>query len=385
MVSKSSVPVQGTEAGAETPLPEAQIATVFEGGFFQNKQRAFWILQTSGWLGYGVIRFFNGLARNYTFEYWKPSFVALVAGFLITLVYRPILKRIWTRSTSVVMFTVAVTSIFFALIFSAIETVGHVLTYEIGWQPRFLELFGNTILDVYVLLSWAALYLIINYSLMMQNEREKTLKATSMAHQAQLKMLRYQLNPHFLFNTLNAISTLVLSKKYNKANTMLGKLSSFLRYSLVHQPTQKTTLDEELQALRLYLDIEKVRFQKRLKLEYKIDPKARDALMPSLLLQPLIENAIKFAIAPAEQGGKIMISADCTAEKLSLKVRDDGPGIGKGNKQDESQSAGVGIANIKARLEQLYGQEQSFILKNVKPRGLEAEIIIPCEFAEKKR
>ena len=357
---------------------------IFSSGFFKNKARAFWILQTLGWLSYGFIRFFNGLAHDQSYEYWKPSAIAVVTGFIITLVYRMILRRIRASSMPLIAFTVFFTSVMFALIFSAIETIGHVVTYEIGWQPKVSELFGNAMFDTYVLLSWAALYLIINYSLMMQREREKTLKATSMAHQAQLKMLRYQLNPHFLFNTLNAISSLVLGKKYDKANNMLGKLSSFLRYSLVNQPTQKTTLDQELQALRLYLDIEKVRFQKRLLLEYKVERDAKEAMMPSLLLQPLIENAIKFAIAPSETGGKIMISAECVDDKLVMKVRDDGPGLQKGgkkdDKKDESQSSGVGIANIRARLEQLYGEAQSFTLKDVKPRGLEAEIIIPCEF-----
>lgn len=356
------------------------VPNLFAAGFFRNKRRAFWILQTLGWLGYGFLRLFNGLFHDQTYEYWKPSAIALITGFVLTLIFRPILKSVRTRSVPTVIFTVIVVSVFFALIFSAIETVGHVETYQRGWNPTVLELFGNAMINVYVLVSWATFYLIINYSLMIQNEREKALAATSMAHQAQLKMLRYQLNPHFLFNTLNAISSLVLTKRYERANNMLEKLSSFLRYSLVNQPTQKTTFDQELDALKLYLEIERVRFQKRLKVEFKIEKSARLALMPSLLLQPLIENAIKYAIAPSEKGGTILVSGRCEENQLILKVRDNGPGLGKIKDQDESKSSGVGLANIKARLDQLYGHRQSFTLKNVKPTGLEATIIIPCEY-----
>jgi len=351
-------------------------------GFFAHKERAFWILQFAGWSAYGSLRFFNGLAGGFSFEYWKPSVIASVVGLLLTLIYRQILRPIRNRSFQVMVLRVIPTSVFFALIFSAIETIGHVQTYRPGWEPTVVELFGNTAMDFYVLTSWAALYLIINYSLLIQDEREKALSAINMAHQAQLKMLRYQLNPHFLFNTLNAISSLVLTKKYDNANGMLGKLSSFLRYSLVNQPTQKTTLDQELHALRLYLDIEKVRFQKRLKVHFDIDKKAKAALMPSLLLQPLVENAVKYAIAPSEAGGEIIIGGAVRDGKLMLSVRDDGPGLTEKDEVQESQSSGVGIANIKARLEQLYGEKQRFELRTVEPHGLEAQIILPCEYEE---
>jgi len=351
-------------------------------GFFAHKERAFWILQLAGWSAYGSLRFFNGLAGGFSFEYWKPSVIASVVGLLLSLIYRHILRPIRGRSIQVMVSRVIPTSVFFALIFSAIETIGHVKTYRPGWEPTVVELFGNTAMDFYVLTSWAALYLIINYSLLIQEEREKALSAINMAHQAQLKMLRYQLNPHFLFNTLNAISSLVLTKKYENANGMLGKLSSFLRYSLVNQPTQKTTLEQELHALRLYLDIEKVRFQKRLKVHFEVEKKAKAALMPSLLLQPLVENAVKYAIAPSERGGEIFISGAVRDGRLELAVRDDGPGIREKSEIQESQSSGVGIANIEARLEQLYGDQQSFALHDVKPHGLEARISIPCEFEE---
>ncbi len=129
----------------------------------------------------------------------------------------------------------------------------------------------------------------------------------ALAQEAQLKMLRYQLNPHFLFNTLNAISTLILDNQNRTANHAVTRLSEFLRYTLDQDPMKKVTLRQEMEALDLYMNTERLRFGGRLKLEYAVEEPALDALVPSLLLQPLIENAVKYAISPREDGGSIRI------------------------------------------------------------------------------
>jgi len=135
-------------------------------------------------------------------------------------------------------------------------------SFTTGWLP---------------MLVWSFLYFVIKYYQIFQEVQKSALKSAAMAHEAQLKMLRYQLNPHFLFNTLNAISTLILEKQTELANMMVTRLSSFLRYSLDNDPMQKITLDAELAALKLYLDIEKVRFEDRLSLELDIGDEARQA------------------------------------------------------------------------------------------------------------
>jgi two-component system LytT family sensor kinase len=197
-----------------------------------------------------------------------------------------------------------------------------------------------------------------------------------MAHEAQLKMLRYQLNPHFLFNTLNAISTLVLEENTELANRMVTKLSNFLRYSLDNDPMQKITLEQELTALNLYLDIEKVRFEERLTLEVSIEERANDALIPSLLLQPLIENAIKYGIARAEGGGHLSISAKVFAGDLLIELSDDGPGCELIDGHVPG-SNGVGLSNTRERLANLYGAEHSIKLSKTEPHGLTIGIRIP--------
>lgn len=244
-----------------------------------------------------------------------------------------------------------------------------------------LGLFENAMFDAFVLLTWSGLYFGFNYYEQLQKQREATLKAAAMAHEAQLQMLRYQLNPHFLFNTLNAISTLVLSKEAALADRMLNKLASFLRYTLVNEPNQKVTLDQELYALGLYLEIEKVRFEDRLMTQFQIDDRARQALIPSLLLQPLIENAIKYAVAPREEGGTITISAHINDKTLAIVLSDDGPGLKLSTPRVmHANSSGVGLRNIRARLEELYGNLHSFRLDRSQEGGLAVHIDIPCEF-----
>jgi two-component system LytT family sensor kinase len=139
------------------------------------------------------------------------------------------------------------------------------------------------------------------------------LRLEAAATSAQLAMLRYQLNPHFLFNTLNSISTLVLLKQTEQANAMLSRLSSFLRFTLINEAEAKVTLAQEIETLKLYLDIEKMRFEERLRTEFDIAPEAGRTL-PSLLLQPLVENAIKYAVTPQEDGADIAIKVQLVGE-----------------------------------------------------------------------
>jgi LytS/YehU family sensor histidine kinase len=209
-----------------------------------------------------------------------------------------------------------------------------------------------------------------------QREREATLRANALAQEAQMKMLRYQLNPHFLFNTLNAISTLVLDRDNERANLAVTRLSAFLRHTLDQDPMKKVTLKQELEALDLYLGIEKLRFGARLRLQFDVDPAALDALVPSLLLQPLIENALKYAIAPSETGGTLHVGARVIGQRLLLHVADDGPGLAAGVRIGAGR--GVGLRNTQERLTVLYGDRSRFAHHNTAP-GLRIDIEFPAE------
>lgn len=339
----------------------------------------FWALNLFGWTGYG---FFVALSaflweKDLTFQIFYAGFSTLT-GLLLSLVMRESFRKLWLMTPLARgLATLAVVGVVSGLwsyikMIALMEGMGKAeeinLTEYVGWYTY----------SFFIVLSWAALYFGIKYYQMLQEERRRTLKATSMAHEAQLKMLRYQLNPHFLFNTLNAISTLILISDTKTANSMVTELSKFLRYSLENDPMQKVDLEQEISALTLYLNIEKVRFEERLRLVFDIEDSARKALIPSLLLQPLVENSIKYAISKSETGGEIGVAAKVFAGELLLEIWDDGPGITLEN-GDIPSFNGVGLRNFKERLREIYGNRHSCSFSAGLPQGLHVRLRLPYE------
>lgn len=191
--------------------------------------------------------------------------------------------------------------------------------------------------------------------------------------EARLQTLRMQLNPHFLFNTLHAVSTLV-ERDPRGVRRMIARLSALLRYTLEGSSAQEVPLHEELQFLEGYLDIQQIRFQGRLDVSQHIAPDVLDALVPNLILQPLVENAIHHGIAPHAEAGRLEIRAWREAGRLVLVVRDDGPGL----PSTAVPSWGVGLSNTAARLEHLYRDAQSLDVRNAEGGGLEVRITLPA-------
>jgi LytS/YehU family sensor histidine kinase len=285
------------------------------------------------------------------------------------------MRAIWTVIIS--LGTVALA----AGAFSFIETWSYSTFLRPDAKPAGVEYLGAIILDFSILAAWSALYYGINYYLLLEEEIDQRARLESQASSAQLAMLRYQLNPHFLFNTLNSISTLVLLKQTERANAMLSRLSSFLRYTLVNEPTAKVTLVQEAETLKLYLEIEKMRFEDRLRPHFKIDADTIGARLPSLLLQPLIENAIKYAVTSSEHGADIWINARREGRAVRIEVADSGPG--PGGAPIDAQSTGVGLANIQDRLVQAYGPAHGFSTRTNEHGGFSVIIEIPLDTDQK--
>jgi signal transduction histidine kinase len=191
--------------------------------------------------------------------------------------------------------------------------------------------------------------------------------------QAQLQALKMQLHPHFLFNTLHTISALV-HEDPESAERTVARLSDLLRISLESSGVQEVPLRQELSFVQLYLSIEKTRFEERLSVEFRIDDDVGDAMVPSLVLQPLVENAIRHGLASQTCGGTVAIEAEREGTHLILRVRDNGCGLPPDPIQ---RRQGLGIANTRARLERLYGNTQSFVLRSLSPSGVEARIVLP--------
>jgi LytS/YehU family sensor histidine kinase len=184
-----------------------------------------------------------------------------------------------------------------------------------------------------------------------------------------------QLQPHFLFNTLNGIAGLVRDNKNQAAVSMLVGLSDLLRYTLEHSDRQEVELREELKFIKLYLDIQQMRFSDRLKIEFDIDPESARALVPNLLLQPIAENALRHGVERSTTASVVGIRSTVVGDLLRLTVVDDGAGL-PDNWQLKG-SSGIGLANTVARLEQLYGSQHRFDISNRDSGGVEVMIEIP--------
>ncbi|HSK71343.1 MAG TPA: histidine kinase [Pyrinomonadaceae bacterium] len=196
---------------------------------------------------------------------------------------------------------------------------------------------------------------------------------------AQLDALKMQLHPHFLFNTLNTISVL-MEKDVKAANRMLVNLSDLLRMALDNIGTQEVSLKDELEFLERYLKIEETRFEERLKVRMNVEPETLDARVPNLILQPLVENAIKHGISPQIAGGTIEIRAEREGQTLRLSVRDSGAGIG--NKELAKIKKGIGLANTQARLKQMYDGNHTFQINSEEGNGFSVNITIPFRTSE---
>ncbi len=349
-----------------------------------SRNRLFWTLHAAGWAAYGLTVYFGFLFYKKPANIGPVIAMAAAAGFALSAPMRYLYRTVWGRGERWVIPVVLATSYVTALPLRIVIN----LTYQHFCDPskRFnslFDLFENALLSTYLLLCWSALYFGIKYYESKQQQQEAVLKAVTLAQEAQLKMLRYQLNPHFLFNTLNAISTLILDNQNRTASHAVMRLSEFLRYTLDQDPMKRVTLRQEIEALDLYLGTERLRFGERLRLEYAIEGAALDALVPSLLLQPLVENALKYAVSPREEGGMVRIEGRARGAMLEVSVIDDGPGLDDRSRPAERRG-GVGLRNTRERLAVLYGDSFRFAALNSRP-GLRIELALPLETAAQEQ
>ena len=351
--------------------------------FFENKSRAFWTMQAAGWTGYLMLRGVSSISNGLSLAAIIPVIVEAILGYCITMLlstlYHMYRRLPLITGVPLTVLTLLVAAGLYALLdafsFSFIKTTAPGITLA--------GVLGSSFLSFTVLTGWSALYFGINFYLIVEEQIDQMQALETQASSAQLAMLRYQLNPHFLFNTLNSISTLVLLKQTERANAMLSRLSSFLRYTLANEPTAHVTVRQEVDTLKLYLEIEKMRFESRLRPEFEIDPRAERARLPSLLLQPLVENAIKYAVTPQEEGAEICVRVRLAGERVQIDVSDSGPGLHDG-REGTSLSTGVGLANIRDRLAQAYGPDHRFETRSMADGGFEVSIDIPYQLEDVK-
>lgn len=371
--------------------------------FFASKNRAFWNLQLAGWGGYFLLRSVVAIANDQPLGQLIVLLVTAITGFTITLILSVIYRQLIDRQPVVTWGGTAVVLTIAVFAHSAIEAWLQGVYFGSLTETSFAQrLIGLSFIPLALLGGWSALYYAINFFLRVEEQTDRLQRLEAQATAAQLAMLRYQLNPHFLFNTLNSISTLVLLKQTEPANAMLTRLSGFLRHTLIAEPGSKVTLAQEIETLQLYLDIERMRFEERLRTQFDIDEAAMNARLPAMLLQPLVENAIKYAVGPQEEGARISLTGRVVGERLRIAVEDTGPGAVSGTrvapnvsasvsgsvsasdalaptKPGEPVSTGVGLMNIQNRLAQGYGADHLFETSSKPGGGFTVLIEIPYE------
>jgi signal transduction histidine kinase len=224
-------------------------------------------------------------------------------------------------------------------------------------------------------LAWAGFYLALSYSFDVQNEQRRTAEVRERAHVAQLRALHSQINPHFLFNSLNSVSSLILDRKVAEADEMVTKLAHFLRLGLGADPLQIIRLSAELELQRTYLEIEQLRYAD-LELSFEVPAELEGAFVPALILQPIVENAIKYGVASAPPPARIDVRAWRSKDRLRLEVTDSGKG-----RPPARPGSGIGLSNVRQRLSLMYGEENSTLLAGRLPDGrFRVELSFPLEF-----
>jgi two-component system, LytTR family, sensor kinase len=326
----------------------------------------FWVFQLCGWSVYGLTVFIAFLAvlppgRSALVLLWI-KLVKAALGFLLTFALRWLYRRVWRSASSFRVIGAA------ALGGSALFGLLWITSYNLffAWQNNqsfnlaswayWSRQLGNVLDFVYVMFGWSALYFGLKYWQEWQAERERTLQANALAQQAQLEMLRYQLNPHFLFNALNSIRASV-DEDSQRAKRMITEFSEFLRYSLLNGNAAEIPLREELAAIRNYLAIEQIRFEDKLQVSFEVEPAAEEYRLPGFLIHPLVENAIKHGMNQT-MPLKLHLTARLRAEGLYIEVANSGhwhSANGSG-----VNGLGIGLRNIQQRLAQLFPGRSRF-------------------------
>jgi two-component system, LytTR family, sensor kinase len=330
---------------------------------------SFWTIQIAGWVCFylwGSISLLPFLLQPGALRGNNVYFLTL---FCASSLLRPVCRSLMIRDFSwIALETRAfLWSLFGGVIAGYLMEVVTYLPLRIGWA----DWLSNSARSTFILFVWCSLYFSIKLWQRSIQERERLLRADAEIRDARLSALRYQLNPHFLFNSLNAVSTLVLENNPPAATRMLAQIGEFLRTILDDEALPETPLSSEIAFSQQYLAIEQTRLGSRLRFELAISPETLDALVPSMLLQPLIENAVWHGIAPVLEGGTIRMESRLASGHLQIRVHNTGPARG-----NESAN-GIGISNTAERLKTLYGADHRFELQWPESGGCAVMVELP--------
>ena len=299
-------------------------------------------------------------------SFLKRSSFALFGAFLGYVLYR-CLRTLRSRDFS----KQAMLGAALALAAACIQAIGNAMVFTGGGKTFFADFLYSLMYWFWFYFCWTTAYLALSYSIRVQEQERHSAELAVQAQEAQVRALRYQVNPHFLFNTLNAIAALVRDAPA-RAEEMVVQLSDFFRRSLAVNPMEDVTLAQEVDLQRLYLEIERTRFPDRLHFDVALDPASAEARVPALLLQPLVENAVKHGVARSEGPTCIRIRGRLDGAELEIVVENDAKASGAASKGEK-----VGLRNVYDRLRSRFGDEASLESTEIAEGGFRNTLRIP--------
>jgi len=335
--------------------------------------RSFWQVQIIGWCCFYLFDLLESIHNFLTKRvYIDEETVPIVFMFLGSFALRPFCRWLLRQSQSWIAFELKAAAGAMVTAIPVACAAGLLLEnfYHVPWHA----VVAVWAWSFFILFMWCSLYFSIKQWQQSSMEKERLLRAESEVREARLLALRYQLNPHFLFNSLNAVSTLVLDGNAPAATRMLAQIGDLLRTSLDSEVTAEVTLSQELAFTEGYLAIEQTRLGERLRIDMAIPFETRDALVPSMLLQPLIENAVRYGVAPLIEGGWIAIKSAVHADRLQIVIGNSGR---RGEDQQKKNGNGIGLGNTAERLRTLYGADFEFLLAWPESGGCEVVLDLP--------
>src|SRR5580692_981326 len=340
--------------------------------------QSFWQIQFIGW---GCFYLFD-LLESIHFVLTKrvsidEEFVPISFMFLGSFALRPICRRLLRQTQSWMAFELKAAAAAMGMAIPAGSAACLVLRLSYPIMP-WHAVVATVMWSFFILFMWCSLYFSIKQWQQSREERERLLRAESEVREARLLALRYQLNPHFLFNSLNAVSTLVLDGNALAATRMLAQIGDLLRTSLDSEVTAEVTLSQELAFTEGYLAIEQTRLGERLRIDIAVPLETRDALVPNMLLQPLVENAVRYGVAPLIEGGWIAIKTALDADRLRIVIGNSGR---RGEREQKKNGNGIGLGNTEERLKTLYGTNFEFSLGWPEAGGCEVVLELPLRRA----
>jgi hypothetical protein len=374
------------ETVKETALATHRICTVAQMAP-SSRFRSFWHFQLGGWLLYATAVSASMFPMRNMRDSVAYHVMFIVAGFACSFLMYGVCRALWRARVPLIraLATCTVVAYGLGIVVSAASIwselrLGGGKSSDFQWNYIFAYAMGSC----FVQAAWGFLYFGIKHYHALEEERGRLHALEAMARQAQMRALRYQLQPHFLFNTLNAISTLVLDNQPRIATQMIARLADLLRRTLESPDVHQVSLKEEIAVTKEYLALEQVRFGPRLRVTFAVDPATQEAMVPRFLLQPLVENAIRHGIARRPQGGNLTLHSETVGGRLRVRIENDGAEDDEPvlRRTTAAPHRGVGLTNTRARLEQMYGYEATLETHATANGTYEVRISMPFSTVE---